>query len=44
MAALNKGKDAAVDSVSCARVDYCMAGGQYADTIYTAQAFVAIQP
>src|ERR1022692_4346862 len=40
-AALNKGGDAEVLSVSCARAGGCSAGGSYADAFGAAQAFVA---
>ena len=40
-AALNKGGDAEVLSVSCARAGGCSAGGSYADAFGAVQAFVA---
>jgi cytochrome c551/c552 len=40
-AALNKGGDAEITSVSCARAGNCSAGGHYADASRRTQAFVA---
>ena len=39
-AALNKGEDAATDSVSCASAGNCSAGGSYSDGSFAEQAFV----
>jgi hypothetical protein len=39
-AALNKGGDAQITSVSCASAGHCSAGGSYTDSSFNTQAFV----
>jgi hypothetical protein len=43
LAALNKGRDASVSSVSCASADSCAAGGSYADGRDNGQGFMAVE-
>jgi hypothetical protein len=43
LAALNKGNNAGITSVSCASADHCSAAGTYAQTSHIEQAFVITQ-
>jgi hypothetical protein len=43
LAALNKGKDAQVNSVSCASAGSCVAGGYYTESDGGSQGFVAVE-